>query len=145
MSSPTEFELEGRRFEVKRLNPDDACMSLEVLGKALGPAALAVFGGSDPDYAKVLTAFLANASQISTLLKIFAPVAKFDRAGNGVMVDLKPFVGEVFAGRIDLMIAFLAHAVRGEHSCFLGGPNVLEELFTQLGGSASASLTAPTP
>jgi hypothetical protein len=144
MGAPTEFELEGRRFEVKRLSVDDACMSLEVLGKALGPAAVAVLGGEAPDYGKVLTALLSNASQLSVLLKLYLPVSKFDRAGNGVMVDLKPFSSEVFGGRVDLMVAFLAQAVRAEHACFLGGPNVLAELVQELVGTASASPTAPT-
>jgi hypothetical protein len=144
MVEPTQFELEGRRFEVKRLSPDDACLSLELIGKALGPAAIAVLGGEAPDYGKVLTALLSNASQISGLLKLFAPAAKFDRAGNGTMVELKPFVSDVFAGRVDLMVAFLAHCVRAEHSCFLGGPNVLAELLQQMTASASESPRAPT-
>lgn len=144
MVEPTQFEIEGRRFEVKRLGPDDACLGLELLGKALGPAAIAVLGGEAPDYGKVLTALLSNASHISTLLKLFTPVAKFDRAGNGTMVDLKPFTGEVFAGRVDLMVAFLAHCVKAEYSCFLGGPNVLGELLQQLSPTAFASPRAPT-
>lgn len=144
MSAPvTEFEIEGRRFEVKRLGPDEACLSIELLGKALGPAALALFSGDQVDTGKLFTALLSNASQISVLLKLFLPVSKFDRGGNGVMIDLKPFVGEVFAGRVDLMVAFLVHAVRGEHTCFLGGPNALAELLTGL-ASSSVSRTAPT-
>ncbi len=143
-SSPTEFELEGKRFEVKRLGPDEACLSIELLGKAIGPAALALFSGEAVDYGKLFTALLSNASQISALLKLFLPVSKFDRGGNGIMIDLKPFVGEVFAGRVDLMVAFLVHAVRGEHTCFLGGPNVLTALLAQLVGNTSASRTAPT-
>ncbi len=140
----TEFELDGRRFTVERLKVDDACLSLEVLGKALGPAAMAVLGGDVPDYGAILTALLANASHISTLLKIFAPRAKFDRAGNGTMVDLKPFLDEVFAGRVDLMVAFLAHSVKAEHGCFLGGPNVLGQLLESLVGSDFGSQKAPT-
>ena len=144
MAAPTEFELEGRQFEVKRLGVEDACMSLELLGKALGPAALAVMGEGALDHGKILTALLSNASQIAALLKLFLPYAKFDRAGNGVMVELKPFAGEVFGGRVDLMIAFLAHGVRAEHACFLGGPNALAALLPQLSASASESPTAPT-
>lgn len=159
--APTEFELEGRRFQVKRLDTDAACASLELVCKAVGPAISAVFEadpevlatigeeGADskalgPVLSNVLVSVLSNASQISALLKVFLPVSKFDRGGDGKWVDLKPFVGEVFAGRVDLVIAFLAHAVRAEHSCFLGGHNALAELVTQLTGSASASRTAPT-
>jgi hypothetical protein len=142
--SATEFELEGRRFTVERLKVDDACLSLEVLGRALGPAAVAALGGGSPDYGAILSALLANASHISTLLKIFAPRSKFDRGINGTMVDLKPFLDEVFAGRVDLMIAFLVHAVKAEHGCFLGGPNALGQLLEQLVGKPSASQPGPT-
>lgn len=142
--SPTEFELEGTRFELKRLSPEDACMGLQVLGQALGPAAVAVLGGEAPDYGAILQALLTQASKAYDLLKLFAPRAKFDRSNNGSMVDLKPFVGDVFGGRIDLMIAFLVHAVRAEYACFLSGDNALAPLLAQLGGSASASPTEPT-
>lgn len=152
MSTATEFELEGRRFEVKRLSPDDACLGLEVLGKVLGPAALAVFAirgaegeeAAEPDYGAIFAALLAHASQISVLLKLFAPRAKFERSNSGALVDLKPFTDEVFGGRIDLMIAFLAHAVRAEYACFLGGTNALAQLLEQFGASASPSPKAPT-
>ena len=144
MASTTDFEVEGLRFEVRPLSVDDACLSLELLGKALGPAAMEVLGGEAPDFGKILTALLSNASQVSGLLKIYAAVSKFDRAGNGVMVDLKPFVGEVFGRRLDLAVAFLAQAVRAEHAYFLGGPNALAALLPQLSATASSSPTAPT-
>lgn len=153
MAAETEFEIEGTRFVVKRLDPEAACLSLEIVTKALGPAALAVFAAKDKaaedgadaaDLAHIFTALLSNASQISALFKLFLPGAKFDWKGNGTLVELKPFVGDVFGGRVDKMIAFCAHAVKGEHSCFLGGPSVLGELLQQLTGSASPSPTAPT-
>lgn len=152
MSASAEFELEGRRFEVKRLPTDDACLGLEVLGKLLGPAAFEVLsvrsgeGEEAPpiNYAAIFGALLGQASQIATLLKLFAPRARFDRAGNGTMVDLKPFLDEVFGGRVDLTIAFLTHAVRSEYACFLGGTNALAALLAQLGGTASPSPKAPT-
>lgn len=152
MSSTAEFELEGRRFEVKRLSPDDACLGVEVLGKVLGPAAYEVLStmggpgeageGTEPNYAAILQALLANASQISVLLKLFAPRAKFDRSNNGTLVELKPFVEEVFGGRLDLMLAFLMHAARAEYACFLGGSGALASL-AALAGTKSASPTAP--
>ncbi len=144
MSSPTEFELEGRRFELKRLSPDDACQGLEVLGRALGPAAATVLAGGPPDYAAILQALVTQAGQLSVLLKLFAPRAKFDRSSNGVMIDLKPFTGEVFEGRLDLLIAFLVHAVRAEYASFLSGTGALGQLLEQLGGSVSPSPTEPT-
>lgn len=159
----TAFELEGRKFELKSLEPDDSCMGLEVLGKALGPAALLAFAGSAAasedgetpedkplDYGALLQAMVSQASQVGVLLKLFAPRTRFDRAGNGFMVELKPFVSEVFGGRIDLVLAFLVHAVRAEYACFLGGSSALGPLVAQLVGAqqaanASKSPTAPTP
>jgi hypothetical protein len=151
----TDFELEGRRFEVKRLTPDDACLGLELLGTALGPALstllLAKASGEGAegedlkiDFAALLQSLLTQASKISALVKLFAPRSKFDRGGNGVLVELKPFIGEVFEGRIDLMIAFLVHAVRAEYSSFLAGNNALAALLPKPAASASKSPPAPT-
>ena len=143
-ASPTLFELEGMRFEVRRLTPDGACRGLEVLGKALGPAAAAVLGGGTPDYAAILQALVTQASQLSVLLDLFAPRAKFDRGANGILVDLQPFTDEVFGGRVDLIIAFLVHAVRAEYASFLSGKGALGQLLEQLVASASPSPPAPT-
>jgi tail assembly chaperone len=154
-SEPTEFELEGRRFEVKRLSPDDACLGLELLGIALGPAlstlllAKATGDGADGeepkiDFAALLQSLLTQASKISALVKLFAPRSKFDRGQNGILIDLKPFVGEVFEGRVDLMIAFLVQAVRGEYSSFLSGNNALAALLPKAAANASKSPPAPT-
>lgn len=159
--SATEFELEGIRFEVKRLTLEDSCLSLEILGKVLGPVALEVLSskgdGEEPGglslnpamYASLLATFLSNASQIAVLMKLFAPYAKVNRQMNGeyggtMMVELKPFLNDVFAGRVDLMVAFLVVVSRAEHGCFLGGTNVLEQLTRLLGGSTSKSPTGPT-
>lgn len=158
-----QFEIEGQRFEVKRLDPDEACLSIEIVGKALGPALLAVFdipqgviaalgteeGMKSPEVIKflapVLTTLVTNASQVAQLFKLFLPGAKFDRGRNGTFIDLKPFQDEVFGGRTDKTLAFVVQCVRAEHTCFLGGPNVLGELFLQMVGSASASPPAPKP
>lgn len=158
-----QFDIEGQRFEVKRLSPEDACLSVEIIGKSLGPALLAVFeipqgviaalgtpeGLGNPEVVKflapILTTLVSNASQVGQLLRLFLPGAKFDRAGNGQLVELKPFQDEVFGGRTDKVLSFVVQCVRAEHACFLGGRNALGELFRQLVGSGSASPTAPTP
>jgi len=154
----TEFELEGRRFEVQRLTPEDACLGFEVLGRALGPALSAVLlrkaegeagaeGEVEVDFAALLQSLMTQASQIMVLTRLFAPVTKYDRGQNGILVDLKPFLkgrGELFEGRIDLMVAFLVHAVRAEYAVFLGGNNALSALLPKAPRTASESLTEPT-
>lgn len=161
MASTVQFDIDGQRFEVKRLEPGDACASVEIVGKALGPALLAVFdipkevvsslmeeGAQSPAVvqylAPILTALVSNASQVAALFKLFLPGAKFDRSRNGTLVDLKPFQDEAFGGRTDKLLAFVVQCMRSEHTCFLGGSNVLGDLFNQLIGSASESPTAPT-
>lgn len=149
----TEFELEGRRFEVQRLTPEDACMGIEVLGKALGPALstllLSKAEGEEEaeiDWASLLSSLLSQASQVMVLVKLFAPVTKFDRNQNGSLVDLKPFLrgrGEIFEGRVDLMVAFLVHAVRGEYAAFLAGSNAIAALLPKAPASGSGSPTEP--
>jgi hypothetical protein len=149
----TEFELEGRRFEVQRLTPEDACMGIEVLGKALGPALstllLSKAEGEEEapvDWASLLSSLLSQASQVMVLLKLFAPVTKYDRSQNGAMVDLRAFLkgrGEIFEGRVDLMVAFLVHAVRGEYAAFLAGNNAIAALLPKAPASDSSSPTEP--
>lgn len=161
MAQTIQFEIDGQRFEVKRLDPDAACESVELVGKALGPALLAVFdipkdvlnsllteGAQSPAVvqflAPILSALVSHASHVAALFKLWLPGAKFDRDRNGVFVDLKPFVDDVFAGRVDKLVAFVVQCMKAEHTCFLGGPNVLGTLFLQLLGTPSGSPTAPT-
>jgi hypothetical protein len=149
----TDFDLEGRRFEVQRLSPEDACMGIEVLGKALGPALatllLSKAEGEEEtpvDWGSLLQSLLSQASQVMVLVKLFGKVTKYDRGQNGILVDLPPFLkgrGEIFEGRVDLMIAFLVHAVRGEYAAFLGGGNALAALLPKAPASASGSPTEP--
>ena len=151
----TEFDLEGRRFEVKALAPEDSCLGLEILGKALGPALLSTLSGvtagmsveeieAKIDVTGLVASLVGQASQMAALLKLFLPRAKFDRAGNGNLVELKLFTEEVFGGRIDLLIAFLVQAVRAEYTCFLGGSSALGPLLAAF-AKPSKSPTAPTP
>lgn len=144
MSATSEFRIEGRRFEVARLAPEDACTGFEVLGRAVGPAAVVLLIGDKPDVPALMQALVSNASKLSTLLGLFLPKSKFDRSNNGIFVDLKPFADEVFGGRLDVLIAFVVQAVRAEYATFLGGAPALAELLAQFGGSSSASPTAPT-
>lgn len=161
MAQTIQFEIDGQRFEVKRLEPTDACASIEIVGKALGPALLAVFdipvevraslmaeGAQSPVLmqflAPILSALVSNASQVAQLFKLWLPGAKFDRDRNGTFVELKPFVDDVFGGRVDKVLAFVVQCMKSEHTCFLGGANVLMSLFNQLIGAGSASPTAPT-
>jgi hypothetical protein len=119
----TQFECGGVAFDVGRLNLNDSCNGLELLAKVLGPA----ISQLQDNPASALTALLGQASQIPKLIALFAPVAKVARnsegtygAGEGfAMVDVKPFVEQVFAGRLDLACAFLAECVRLEYSTFL--------------------------
>jgi hypothetical protein len=156
--SATEFELDGRRFELKPLSPEDSCLGLEILGRALGPAVVLAFGaspgpvsdnesagsaGSSFNPSQLVQALLTQASQLAALLKLFVPRTKFDRAGNGNLVELQLFSDEVFGGRIDLTVAFLIHAVRAEYARALGGNSVLAQLVTPL--PPRSADPAPTP
>ena len=118
-----QFECDGVAFDVGRLNLNDSCKGLELLTKVLGPAVNAASGGQQA----ATIALLGQAGQIPAMLALFAPVAKVwrDAAGIpgtvdcGTLVDLKPFVEQVFAGRLELACAFLAQCVRNEFGPFL--------------------------
>lgn len=133
MAASTSFEIEGRSFELKHLGIDEACEGLEVLAKAIGPALSQAALDGAVNEAQLVTALLGQASQVAVLVRKFAPAAKVSRsldgsAGGPLMVPLKDFLGEVFTGRVDLMIAFLAKAVEFEYSAFLGGAPALAGL-----------------
>jgi hypothetical protein len=151
----TEFEIEGRRFQVKALAPEDSCLGLEILGKLLGPAMLSALTGVTAEMTaeeigerlnvgSLVASLVGQASQLAALLKLFAPVTQFDRANNGNWVDVKLFTGELFGGRMDVLVAFLVQAVRAEYTCFLGGSNALGPLLAAF-AKPSKSPTAPTP
>lgn len=117
------FEIEGIRFELDHLNVDDACAGLETLGKVMAGSAAA--GGFNP------FALLSQAGHAPTLLRLFAPVCKVSRSRDGtfrggdMMVDLKPFAGDVFRGRADVLVKFLRECVDFEYASFLAAWNEL--------------------
>lgn len=119
----TQFECDGVTFDVGRLNLNDSCKGLELLSKILGPAIVAAPGGL---HAAELALF-TQASRIPELLALFAPVVKVHRnndgepclADAGTLVDLKPFLEQVFAGRLDLACAFIAECVKNEFGTFM--------------------------
>jgi hypothetical protein len=149
--STTEFELEGRTFTVESLGLDETFVGLEVFGRVAGPAISAYLlrdeskpEESAADLGKLLGALiqaaLLNASQIPKLLRLFVKDARFDRSRDGKMVKLEPFLDEVFGGRVELVVAFLAPCVRAEYGSFLDGDG-LASLLSQAGFS---SPSAPT-
>jgi hypothetical protein len=111
-AQPVTFEVEGVQFELRRLNVDDTCAGLAMLtsGGGIGPG------------------------QFPALLKLFAPVAKVSRKpdgtfeAGGAMVDLKPFVNDVFAGEHLRMAAFIGKAVQIEYGNFIANAGRLGEL-----------------
>ena len=119
----TQFECDGVAFDVGRLNLNDSCKGLELLAKVMGPAICEAPKGQQA----ATMALLGQAGQIPALLALFAPVAKFWRGpdgepssqGNGTLVDLKPFVEQAFATRLELACAFLAECVKNEFGPFI--------------------------
>lgn len=137
----TEFDLDGTRFEVNSLGLDEACMGAELFGRVAGPGIAAWLDGRNTgNVGGVVQAALSNASQLPKLVRMFAKQAKFDRLKDGRMVPLEPFVNDVFAGKLEFVVAFLLPCVRAEFGSFLVGDG-LESLLKQVG---FASPPAPT-
>lgn len=119
----TQFECDGVAFDVGRLNLNESCRGLELLTRMLGPA----LGQIQENPQAAPLALLSQAGQIPPLLAMFAPVSKVSRNGageygahgDGTFVDLKPFVEQVFVGRLDLACMFLAECVKLEFGPFL--------------------------
>jgi hypothetical protein len=127
-----QFEIEGIRFELKHLSVDDSCAGLETLAKTLGPA-IESFDGVKAK--ALIVKIAAQAGSLAVLLKLFAPAAKVSRnadgtfAGGDLMLPLKTEANAVFAGRVDLLVAFLFEAIQFEYGAFLGAlvANAAEE------------------
>ncbi len=110
--STHEFEVEGVRFELTSLTVDDACAGVDLLTSAEGMA------------------------KMCKLAKMFAGVAKVSRTPDGkfeiggAMVAMKPFLEDVFRGRLDLLLAFVEQAVKAEYGSFLARAGVEIPSFT---------------
>ena len=136
---PTCFSVEGHQFEVRRLGIDESCGGLELVERAVGPALAAFRAGGLQDDIGLLLGFMPQASTIPKLLRLFAAVSKVRRPETpNLNADLLPFLDEVFGGRIDRMIAFVVHAVRGEYGYFLAGAPALAALLGVVSESQQA-------
>ena len=122
-----QFEIEGIRFELTNLSVDDSCAGLEMMAKAIGPAIEQIGAGSgEASVGRAMAqSVLGNARQAAALMRVFAPGTKVSRgkdgthAGGALMVGLGPEANAVFAGRVDLLMAFLFEAVQFEYGAFL--------------------------
>ena len=98
----TTFDVEGIRFELRRLSVDDACVGVDALSSEGG-----------------------HYSKVARLLALFAPQCKVSRlpdgtfAIGGALVDMKSFTNDLFAGRLDLLAAFVERATEFEFGAFL--------------------------
>ncbi len=119
----TQFECDGVAFDVGRLNLNDSCKGLELLAKLAAP----VLGTASQGEAAAIAALLGQSSRIPELIGLFAPMAKVGRdstgaygAGEGFgMVELKPFVEQVFTSRLELACLFIAKCVLIEFGPFI--------------------------
>lgn len=111
----TTFDVEGIRFEQRRLGVNAACEGADIF---TAPGEMA---------------------KMAKFLRLFAPVCKVSRCADGAfaiggnMVDLKTFANDVFEGRLEVLIAFVAKATEFEYGAFLA-----------LARGAQAAAEAPT-
>lgn len=97
----TSFEVEGIRFELRRLSVDDACEGVDILSAEEGMR------------------------KFARLLKLFSPVCKVSRSSDGTfegaetMVPLKLFANDVFEDRLELLVGFMGKAIDFEFGRFL--------------------------
>jgi hypothetical protein len=117
----TEFEIDGRRFEVEPLNLDESFAQLANVE--------AIFQRTD-------------LAKVPALLRAFAKVSKVSRSpdgsfvSGGPMIALEHFVKDVFTGKQTLAMTYLSKCVEHEYGAFF------EEMAAK---AAAAASTPPTP
>lgn len=127
-----EFEIDGIRFELKRLKYAEASRGLALLAEVLGPALNEFRTGAV--IAQLIPAVGRGIGRLPELVRLFTPVTRF-RHESGRMLDFsEAFAEDVFGdGRIDRAIEYVANCVHAEYSHFLlGGAAQLGERLAKL-------------
>jgi uncharacterized membrane protein YgcG len=108
-----QFEIDGCKFWFKRVSLEDGCKGLRLVSEIVGPAL------SAGDMAQALTASIDKLPQLVTL---FAKYTDFqaDHAAAGRKVALAKFTDDLFRGRLDLAVLFVANCAVIEYGDFLG-------------------------
>jgi hypothetical protein len=140
----SEFEIEGVTFRVARLGVDESFAGLELVAQIAGPAFESFSAGGT---AAIVSALAGGLGKIPKLLRVFEASAQveFLAAATGrkaPFVPLNAVRDEVFGGKPELVILFVANCVANEYGNFLGEglPKVTASFATLF-----PSLTAPTP
>ncbi len=132
-----DFKIDGYEFELRTLDLPDACKGVKLVGELVGPAMNAT------DHA---TAIAGAIGRLPELLDLFVPYCQVRGPGvaEGRRVDLKPYRGDVFNGKLDRAVLFAANCAAAEFGDFLGAG--LERLGAGLADLAQRypSLKVPT-
>jgi hypothetical protein len=141
MRETQEFEVDGLRFEFAEMPLEKTCKGAELVSELVAGAQ----GGTLQE--RVAGAAAKAISKLPALVDIFAPFCKVegDGVGAGRKVPLGTFKGEVFNGRLDRAILFVAHCAAVEYADFLA--DGLERVGAGLADLVSQypSLTARLP
>lgn len=111
-----QFEIDGCRFWFKRVSLEDGCKGLRLMAEIAGPAL------GKGDFAQALT---ASIDKLPELVRMFAPYTEFQcedvaSTGAGRRVGLAKFTDDLFRGKLDLAVLFVANCAAIEYGDFLG-------------------------
>ncbi len=141
--STTKFEAGGVTFQVGRLKVKDSLRGLKLVTTVFLPAFAEAINAPEGEIGNAAEKLIESVGQLPELLDLFLPVTQY--AGpTGKLVGLEAFVEDVFGGRPDLCVEFIARAVKVEYGGFLARKDVaglLGKLQAKFSSSPTGSST----
>lgn len=143
MREAVEFEIDGLTFEFGEMPLPQTCAGAELVSELY----LAGSAGGETVPLRIAAGAQRAIGKLPSLMAIFTPFCKVEGEGlaQGKRVKLKAFEGEVFNGRLDRALLFVANCAAVEYGDFLseGLARVAEGLAELV--VRYPSLKAPTP
>lgn len=115
-----EFEIDGTKFRVQRLELEAAFAGLEIVTQIAGPAfqqlALSPAQRNPEAIAKALAGGLGK---VPRLIALFESVTEVTLPGTKTWARLELVKGQIFEGRHDVAIIFCTQCIEAEYGDFL--------------------------
>jgi hypothetical protein len=138
-AAPNEFSIDEVRFRVDRLKPKVSLAGLRLVGKVLLPAIAEARGAPDGQIGNAVSKVVEGLDCLPELLDLFVPRTQVPNPLNeATWISLAPVVDDVFTGRPDLLVQFLAKAVQHEYANFFSAGSPFAGMLAKVQQQAKA-------